>query len=310
LKTVEDMLITPGMTVGQLVEQMRRSGTLGAGRLARATDLVCEMFREPDYFVFLTMAGPLTPSGLRKLISGLVEREYVNAIVSNGANIVHDMISAIGFKHKVEIPPTNDLTLRRMGLGRIGDILVDQKAFEALEKTMHKILEDLSKRGRQPISTFELLHEVGMKLSDPNSVLRTAAINNTPIFCPGLLDSMIGLHMWTFSQLKGLALNPLRDLHILSDLMYESKKVGAIILGGGLPKHHILGASILRDGVDAAIQITLDRPEGGSLSGAPLEEAVSWKKARARSKLVTVIGDTTVIFPVMIAAAIERLEKP
>jgi deoxyhypusine synthase len=110
--------------------------------------------------------------------------------------------------------------------------------------------------------------------------------------------------------LRGLALNPIRDLHRLSDLMYESKKVGAIILGGGLPKHHILGASILRDGVDAAVQITLDRPEGGSLSGAPLEEAVSWRKARARSKLVTVIGDVTVIFPTMIAAAIERLEKP
>lgn len=310
MKTVDDMLISPGMTVGQLVEQMSRSGALGAGRLARATDLTCEMFSDPDYFVFLTMAGPMTPSGLRRLISGLVEKDYVNAIISNGANIVHDIISATGFKHTTKAIPSSDLTLRRKGFGRIGDILVDQKAFETLEKTVYNVLEGLGESRRKSIPIFELLQEIGKRLADPNSVLRVAAIHNTPIFCPGLLDSMIGLHIWTFSQLKNLALDPLADLHRLSDLIYEAKKVGAIILGGGLPKHHILGASILRDGVDAAVQITLDRPEGGSLSGAPLEEAVSWKKARVKSKLVTVIGDATVIFPTMMAAAIERLEKP
>lgn len=310
MKTVDDMLISPRMTVGQLVEQMGRSGALGAGRLARATDIVYEMFSDPNYFVFLTMAGPITPGGLRGLISGLIDKGYVKAIVSNGANIAHDLISAIGFKHMTEAAPANDLTLRRRGLGRIGDILIDQKAFEALEKTVHKTLESLNESGRKSLPTFELLQRIGERLDDPNSVLRTAAIRGTPIFCPGLLDSMIGIHLWTFSQLKSLALDPIKDLRRLSDIVCDARRVGAVILGGGLPKHHILGASILRDGLDAAVQITLDRPEGGGLSGAPLEEAVSWRKARARSKLVTVIGDATIIFPIMIAAAIERLEKP
>ena len=87
-----------------------------------------------------------------------------------------------------------------------------------------------------------------------------------------------------------------------------AEKVGVIVLGGGLPKHHALGANTLREGVDAAIQVTLDRPEGGSLSGAPLEEAISWKKVKATNKLVTVIGDATIIFPVIVAAVLEELE--
>ena len=104
-------------------------------------------------------------------------------------------------------------------------------------------------------------------------------------------------------------LDPVLDLNKLSSIVYEAKKIGALILGGDLPKHHVPGVSILREGVDTAVQITLDRPEGGSLSGAPLEEAVSWKKAKAGARLVSVIGDAIIIFPVVIAAALERLEK-
>jgi deoxyhypusine synthase len=94
-------------------------------------------------------------------------------------------------------------------------------------------------------------------------------------------------------------------MHQLSDIVFESKKVGAVILGGGLPKHYALASNLLKGGVDAAIQITMDRSETGSLGGAPLEEAKSWAKARAGSNLVTVIGDATVLFPLILAGALD-----
>jgi len=90
-------------------------------------------------------------------------------------------------------------------------------------------------------------------------------------------------------------------------MTYEAKKVGAIILGGGMPKHHVLIANSYRGGVDAAIQITLDRPEGGGASGAPLEEAISWGKIKTQRMLATVVGDATVIFPLLTLAALERV---
>jgi deoxyhypusine synthase len=61
--------------------------------------------------------------------------------------------------------------------------------------------------------------------------------------------------------------------------------------------------------VDAALQVTLDRSEAGSLGGAPLEEAKSWAKAKCESRLVSVIGDATIIFPMMVAGALEMVNK-
>ena len=129
-----------------------------------------------------------------------------------------------------------------------------------------------------------------------------------PIFCPGIFDSMLGLDLWTYSQLKPLFINPFKDFSKLVNLSYEAKRVGAIILGGGMPKHHVLIAKSYRGGVDAAIQITLDRPEGGGASGAPLEEAISWGKIKKRDSLVTLIGDATVLFPIMTLGALENAQ--
>jgi deoxyhypusine synthase len=61
------------------------------------------------------------------------------------------------------------------------------------------------------------------------------------------------------------------------ELAYESNKIGLVILGGGMPKHFSLLASTFRGGLDAAVQFTMDRPEPGGLSGAPLEGS-AWKR--------------------------------
>jgi deoxyhypusine synthase len=95
----------------------------------------------------------------------------------------------------------------------------------------------------------------------------------------------------------------------LSDKVFEREKVGAIFLGGGLPKHYTLASNLLKGGLDLAIQITMDRSETGSLSGAPLEEAKSWSKAKCESKLVSVIGDVTIIFPLILAGAIDMIDE-
>ena len=200
-----------------------------------------------------------------------------------------------------------DTELRRKGIGRIGDIYVEQKAFEDLERSMYEIFDDLPPDMRKKISTWGLLSEIGIRLNDEKSVLTRAARHEIPVFSPGLIDSMIGLHIWTYSRLNILRLDPVLDIQRLSDIVLNANKTGAIILGGGLPKHFVLGANILREGVDAAVQVTLDRPEAGSFSGAPLKEAISWKKAKKRSELVTVIGDAVVLFPLMIAAALEKV---
>jgi len=94
LKRVEQMKLRKGMSTSQLVDQMNATGVLGAGKVGDAAQLVSEMFNDQDYTVFLTLAGPLVPAGLRQIIGDLIENECVHVLVSTGANMVHDMVLA------------------------------------------------------------------------------------------------------------------------------------------------------------------------------------------------------------------------
>ena len=309
MNTVKQMKIRPKMTVGQLVDEMKLCGVLGAGRLAKAVDVFTEMLRDESYTVFLSLAGPMVPGGLRNIISELISDNHIDVIVTNGANVVHDIIEALGMRHLKGSFVADDTELRSLGRGRIGDIYVPQEAFEVLEKDLFNIFDGIAEEKRSKLAVRELLNEIGRHLKDEKSILHQASIKKTPIFAPGILDSMVGLHIWTYSQTKIFNIDQLADMQQLSDIIFDSEKTGVIILGGGLPKHFVLGANILREGVDAAIQITLDRPEAGSLSGAPLEEGISWKKVKSDDKLVTVIGDAVILFPIIVAASLEKLEK-
>ena len=63
------MQLKGGLTAGELVSEMNKCGVLGAGNIGKAAEIVTEMFSDPDYTVFLTLAGPLVPGGLRQIIS-------------------------------------------------------------------------------------------------------------------------------------------------------------------------------------------------------------------------------------------------
>ena len=293
----------------ELVSQMKGCGVLGAGRIGKAAELVEEMFQNPDYTVFLTIAGALVPGGLRKIIRDLVHEEYVNVVVTTGANLVHDMVEALGHRHSVGTFSAEDTTLKTENVGRIGDIYIEQKAFEHLEKWMSHVLERIPQEKRARISTADILKEIGTAISDSESILATAAKKDVPIICPAFIDSIAGFHLWVFGQDKKISLDPLLDVNKLMDKVYEAKKAGIIILGGGTPKHFALFANTFREGVDSAVQITMDRPEPGGLSGAPLKEAISWGKIRPEGERVDVICDATIAFPLIVAAALGRLEK-
>jgi deoxyhypusine synthase len=309
LKSVKQLNIKPDITIVELLDEMAECGVLGAGRAGRAAQLLAEIFQDENYTVFLALAGPAIPGGLRKIIAKLVKLKFLDALVVTGANITHDLIEALGFKHWQGSFYADDRKLEGDRLGRVGDIYVEQKAFETLEKKIYSFLDEASQTYKsEALGVYELLWLLGGKIEDEDSVLRVAAEQRIPVFSPGIYDSMIGLHLWGYSKLKGFKLDLNRDMSRLADMVFESKKIGAVILGGGLPKHYVLGASILKGGVDAAVQITLDRPESGSLSGANLEEAISWGKAKPESRLASIIGDYTFVFPVLASYVLAKIQ--
>lgn len=301
------MDIQEKMTVLEIIEEMGKSGVLGAGRLYRATKLLSQVIADEDTAVFLSVAGPLVPGGLRKIIMDLISKGHVDLLITSGANITHDLVEAFGGSHHREIHG-DDENLCQMGMGRIGDIYTSSEDFEVFEQEITDIFSRITKK-RKKFNIMEFLHQIGGEIEDENSILKTAACKNIPIFAPGVIDSMLGLQLWMYTQENELVLDAVGDMHELSDIVYSSPKVAAVMLGGGLPKHYALASNLLKGGVDAGIQVTMDRSETGSLGGAPLEEAKSWAKAKCGSNLVTVVGDATMVFPLMVAGAWELLDK-
>jgi deoxyhypusine synthase len=267
------------------------------------------MISDEDTNIFLSMAGPLVPGGLRNIVGQMIKDKQISVLITSGANITHDLLESFGGNHYKGYG-FNDEHLNKEGIGRIGDIYTKNKDFEVFEREITKIFSEIAidKSDNNVISIKDFLWEIGKRIKDENSILKLAYQNNVSIFAPGMVDSMLGLQLWMFTQDNNLTIDAVKDMHDLSDLVFQSKNVGAVLLGGGLPKHFTLASNLLRGGVDSAIQITMDRSESGSLSGAPLEEAKSWSKAKSKSDLVTVIGDVTILFPLILAGALDNLE--
>jgi deoxyhypusine synthase len=293
------------MTVQDFVKAMEGVGVLGAGRLGRAASIVQRIFEDPECFTFLSMSGPMVPGGLRTTIADLVRKGYIDAIVTSGANIVHDLVEAYGGAHHRVPENMDDHELRNHGMGRIADIFVSEKDFEVFEKRIYEFLDTLPDELMHSLAPSEFLKELGSTLSDELSIMKQASAMNVPLFSPGMMDSMLGFHLYTYSTSRNLSLDFVKDMRILGDIINETTRTGALMLGGGLTKHFTMGSTILRGGLDFAVQITMDRPEGGSLGGAPLKEGVSWQKVQTEANYETVIGDATIIFPLLVLSGIK-----
>jgi deoxyhypusine synthase len=300
---VRQMEIEAGMSVEALVNGMEHCG-FGARRLAESVKIYEEML-SGEYTKFFALSGAMVPAGLRNIVSGLIRNGHINVLVTTGANLVHDIIESFGF-HCLGTPESDDASLRAEGVSRIYDVFLRDEDFIQFEELMQSILPDIA----QTISGTELMKHLGSQISDNRSILRSAYDLGVPVFCPALSDSMIGLQAWLHSQSKRLTVDAFADIKQIVDICYESPKSGIVIIGGGVPKNFALQSMLVTPkSFDLAIQLTTDTPENGGLSGATLSEAISWGKISAGAKYVTVYGDATITFPVMVAATLSRMEK-
>lgn len=317
LREVTGVRIGEHTTVDDLVSEFQGCA-FGAGRLAKAVDIYAEMLNE-ETTKFMGIAGALVPAGMRRILADMIRDRYVDVVVTTGANLVHDIIEALGDHHYmcVEVDTNvdgvvDDVGLRRRGIDRIYDVVVHDEAFARLEDFLRNVFERLDRRR---YSIRELLTSIGENLSDRDSLLRSAVESDVPVFCPAIADSMIGLHAWLYKQAGSLEVDVFDDMRELIDRFSEAKRTGAIILGGGVPKNFIFQSSLIapradgREGLDYTIQITTSTPEDGSLSGATLDEAKSWGKIGEHAKTVTLYCDATIALPIIVAAVRERMWK-
>lgn len=304
MKPVRQMKISRGMSVNDLVREFDRSGVFQAGNLAKAVDIYEEMLKKKAS-VILAFAGALVPGGLRRVISDLVKDGMVNLVVTTGANVTHDIASSFGEDY-FKVTEFKDLEMRKKGVSRIYDIGSPDKSAVKFEKEIQKILRNIPEG---TYSTPELLKEIGKKIKDSNSMIKQTSSKNIPLFVPALEDSILGIQIWIHSQDRKIKLDPLKDIKQMLDWVYENKNRGVIVLGGGVPKNWALQSGLIPGPHRYGIQITTDVPQFGGASGASLNEAISWGKFDAKSKLITVYSDSTIAFPLMVAAVRERISS-
>jgi len=312
---VVHMEIKPGMTVNQLMQQFDNSGSFGAGRLASACDIFEHMVRDEKCTVFLAVAGAVVPAGLRTTIADLIRKRLIDVLVSTGANMVHDLIEALGGHHYKGHWFVDDYLLYKYHIYRIYDIFVPEEDFVKADATLIEMFDEIaSKKTGSTLSTSEIMKEVGMRLKDPKSIVRSAYESNVPIFLPAMRDSEFAyihrVHTVRSKEGKALTISAFHEVPEMLKIMDQSEHLGMVVLGGGVPRNSVQHAAMMTGkALDYVVIITTDRPEPGGLSGSTIEETISWGKVKRKADKTMVISDSLIAFPLMVAAVQERLGK-
>jgi len=289
-----------GMTVGELVGEMCGAG-FGAGDVSDATETCAEMFGN-DSTVFLSIAGAMVPAGMKEVFSTLIERGYVDVVVTTGANTVHDTVEALGGDHYHGSEEADDVDLHEEGIDRIYDVYLHDDEFQRLEDHVQEVLAGMG----DGATIQEFTRALGEANDD--GWLATAAENDVPVYCPAVQDSVVGLQAWLYTQTNDFTLDALGDMDDLVEICFDAESSGALIVGGGVPKNYTLQTMLVSPTTfDYAVQLTTDVPQTGGLSGATLDEARSWGKIGEADDAVTVWGDATITLPLVVSASLDRL---
>ncbi|MFH0949381.1 MAG: deoxyhypusine synthase family protein, partial [Candidatus Aenigmatarchaeota archaeon] len=255
-KTIKHLEIRSGMSIDELVKQMRLSA-FGARKLATAADICEEMIKDKECKIFLGVAGAMVPAGMKNIIFDMLDKGWVDIFVTTGANLTHDLAEALGYPHYTGFS-MSDKKLHDLGMSRIYDSYMPTKAYLGLEKFFQSALEKIPKN---EMGIREFLFELG-RIAPKDSLLHICHKKNIPLFCPAIADSGIGLQIWSYiAGGKYLAVNTFSDLKEIISIAWSAKRKGVIYIGGGVPKNYIQQSMQVSKPADYGVQITTDRPE-------------------------------------------------
>ena len=316
--------VRAGMTVSELAAAYGDAG-FAAGHLHEAVDVYTEMLANDDVTNFVGLAGAMVPAGMRAIVADLIRDGHIDALVTTGANLTHDAIEAIGGKHhhgsdshEGKTEREHDETLRDEGVDRIYDVYLPQEHFTTFERHVRsEVFPPLEAEGT--VSIERLTAALGRANSEVNErenidedagIAAAAYEHDVPIYCPAVQDSVLGIQAWMYSQTSSFTLDALSDMTELAGLAHDADRAGALVIGGGVPKNFVLQTMLTSpDAYDFAVQLTMDPPQTGGLSGATLDEARSWGKLEKAARNVSVYADATITLPLLVAAARERVAQ-
>ncbi|MEA3198997.1 MAG: deoxyhypusine synthase [Thermoplasmata archaeon] len=307
LTPVKDMAISPGLRAADLVSQMGEASAFSAKKLALGAEILGRM-RGEGVTTILSFPAALCATGVRGVFTGMVRAGMVDAIVTTCGTLDHDLARTWREYYHGSFD-LDDRALHAEEVNRLGNVLVPNESYgEILEERLQPWLVEMfatQKRWSTRDFTRELGRRIAQEPRSEESLLRACYEKDVPIFIPGPTDGSVGSQVWSrYQHDRQIGFDLLADEQLLSDLAFGAKELGALMIGGGISKHHVIWWSQFRGGLDYAVYVTTAVEHDGSLSGARLEEAISWGKVKEDARIVNVEGDAAVILPLMVAAAL------
>eukprot|EP00917_Polyrhabdina_sp_WS-2016_P000353 GHVP01000769.1.p1 GENE.GHVP01000769.1~~GHVP01000769.1.p1 ORF type:complete len:431 (+),score=62.19 GHVP01000769.1:2808-4100(+) len=281
-----------------------------ASNLGKAIQIVKKM-RSGDIKtkIYLGYTSNLVSSGLRDIFCYLTKNRLIDFIVTTGGGIEEDFIKCMAPTHLGSFN-LDGTKLYEKGYNRIGNLLIPNNNYCLFEAFLTPIINQMhSEQENNNIiwTPSKIISRLGMEIKNKTdkyeeSIYYWAYKNNIPIFCPGIIDGSIGdiIHFHSMKR-KGFIIDTLEDLNELNNSTKFAEKTGMIILGGGIVKHQICNANLMRNGADYSVFINTGIEHDGSDSGASPDEAVSWGKISTGSDMVKVWADATLVFPLLVA---------
>ena len=307
-KPVEDMSIRNDTPVEKIFEQMSKSGGFESRNLAESLDILTAMIKDDDCQKFLSLVAAIISTGLRGIVKDMIKNKWFNVVITTCGALDHDI--ARHFSNYNEGSFTlDDAKLADQNIHRLGNVLVPMQSYGPLiEEKMQSFLEEEYDKGTREMSTEDICKMIGSHLGE-DSFLYWASKNDIKVIVPGIVDGAVGSQIWMFTQKHAdFKLNITKDADTLSGIIFKAKKSGALMLGGGISKHHTLWWNQYREGLDYAVYITTAQEFDGSLSGALVREAISWGKVAQNAKQTTIHAEITTVLPFLYSALLSRFQ--
>lgn len=304
---VQDIVPRAGMTVRDMIDAMGSSGGFTSRKLYQAVEVASGMVRSDACLRFLSFPACIMATGTRGVIVEMVKNGMVDVIITTCGTLDHDLARTWKDYYHGDFN-LDDAELRHEGVNRLGNVLVPDECYgELLEDMLLPMLEEIL-QDRSSISTHELIDEVGARIDDERSLLHWCHKKGVKVFVPGITDGSFGSQLWMVYQgRRDLRIDLFADEQALADMTFDVEETGAIIVGGGISKHHTIWWNQFRGGLDHAVYLTTAVEYDGSLSGAQIREAVSWGKVKETANQVTVEGDATITLPLLVAALMDEV---
>jgi deoxyhypusine synthase len=308
---IKDFRIRDKISTNKLIKQMYESGGFSVKKVAIGVDIIERMIKEKNCIKFLSFPACICATGTRGIIKELIKRKLFDVIITTAGTLDHDL-ARVWKNYYHGAFNVDDKQLHKQKINRLGNIFIPNECYgKILEQKMQPVLIELGKT-KQKWSTKELVWEFGKHLEKEknrnDSIIYWSWKNKIPMFIPGITDGAFGSHIWMYYQEhRDFTIDLLKDEQELSDIVFDAKKTGAVIIGGGISKHHTIWWNQFRGGMEYAVYITTAVQYDGSLSGAQTREAISWGKIKEKADNVTIEGDATLLLPIMINALFERL---